>query len=134
MDIQLENETRDSPKFRKRPLKVRNYFTSSNEMEILLRCKGLWKFVSLNTNSTTSSSSLPSEAKSQKRDLALSYILMSIDMLCKSSALTLQDPALVWKKLRDLYQAVSESAIDAKTISFSSVKNGSQRLNYKVCK
>lgn len=68
-----------------------NCFICSNKMEIILRGKGLWEYVSPSSNTATSYSKettstvkkpqVSSKLGSQK-DLALAYIIMSISASC----------------------------------------------------
>lgn len=100
-----------------------NYFTRSNDMEILLRGKGVWGFV----DPTDSSSERTVQAGSQrKKDLALAYKIMSIDASCKAFVMTLRDPRTVWKRLKMAYQAVSEASNDAKLTKLQSLRMGPQ--------
>ena len=104
-----DEEKGDPFRMRVQSLNAHNYYVWSNEMEILLRGKGLWQFVC-----EPDASDDGSNENSRKRDLALAYLMMSIDASCKGSVMTLRNPFEVWQKLKASYQAVSEAAIDAK--------------------
>lgn len=87
----MSAEKRDPSKFRIVPLTTESYNSWSNEMEIVLRDKGLWKFVEKETPrlvETLRGASFPKvehkehltdaaicEADEQKEDLELAYFL-----------------------------------------------------------
>lgn len=114
-----EDDKGDPSRIRVQPLNAHNYFIWSNEIEILLRGKGLWEFVSTESNQEVDEEQAGS---SRKRDLALAYLLMSIDASCKATVMTMRDPRLIWGKLKKSYQAVSEAAIDAKLTKLQGVR------------
>ena len=100
-------------KFRISPLTATNYYSWANDLEIVLRGKGLWKYVGSRSNQARTDAgadgtqadtiskeaqqggreeSPPSEAERQKQDLALAYIVTAIDSTCKSMVRTLRCP------------------------------------------
>lgn len=112
-----DEEKGDPFRMRIQSLNAHNYFVWSNEMEILLRGKGLWRYVS--------DENAPMETmSSNKKDLALAYLMMSIDASCKGTVMTLRDPFEVWQKLKKSYQAVSEAAIDGKLTKLQQIRMG----------
>lgn len=80
----------------------------------MLRGKGLWDYVSDSITVLTDHESSSESTSTQKNDLALACLMMSVDISCKSTVVALGDPAVVWRKLKLLYQAVVEAAVDAK--------------------
>ena len=99
-------------RFRIDPLNAENYFSWSNDVEILLRGKGLWPYVMNTVQVPTDEKQLT--AFRQKQDQALAYIFSVIDASCKYSVMTLRDPAEVWNTLKSTFQKVSEASVDAK--------------------
>lgn len=79
-------------------INAHNYFKWSNEMEIFLRGKGLWKLVCPGTSDG-------STENQRKTDLALAYILTSINKSCKENLMTLRNPEELWGTLRKTFQA-----------------------------
>lgn len=65
-----------------------------------------------------------SEADVQKRNLALAYIVTSIDATCKASFWKLRCPAKAWRTLNEMFQAVSEAAVDSKLCQFQAMTLG----------
>lgn len=57
-----------------------------------------------------------SEANKQKRDLALEYILTSVDESCKAMVRMMRCPRKPWSTLQETFKAVSEACIDAKLL------------------
>lgn len=122
-----DDEKYDPFKMRVKPLTANNYFVWSNEMEIILRGKGLWEFVSESAEASDEEGVDLEVGPNRKRNIAHAYTLMSIDDSCKASVLVMRDPVAVWKKLKDTYQAVSEASIDAKLSKLQHLKMKSQR-------
>lgn len=52
------------------------------------------------------------ETDIQKWDLALPYIITSIDVWCETSVHQLRCPAEAWSTLKENFQAVSEEVVD----------------------
>lgn len=116
----MEDDTQlSSDKFRVEPLTAHNYFMWSNDMEILLRGKGLWGYVSGDELEPTDRSEL--QKYRRKNDLALAHIFMTINASCKSSVVTLRNPKVVWDRLATTYQKVSEATIDAMLTRFQTM-------------
>ena len=103
-----DDDRKGSLRVRVAPLNSGNYFMWSNDLEIYLRGKGLWTYVGSETSSDVRDSESP-----QKRDVALAYIMMSITPSCKAAVMMCREPREVWRKLKKLYQSVSEASIDA---------------------
>lgn len=105
-----------------------NYFIWSNDLEILLRGKGLWGYVNgditdpIDLSNNEGGVSADRAKFKQKMDLALANIFMTINASCKASVITLRDPKEVWDKLKEMYQTVSETAIDAKLMKFQQME------------
>lgn len=102
-----------------------NYFSWSNDMKVVLRGSGLWKYVlrpNLEGDSAVASESVRAAEESQdfvenddefqKRDLALAYILNSIKSSCKSIVRQMRCSAEVWQTLRKMFRVMPEAAID----------------------
>lgn len=126
-------DEKEFSRFRISPLKTDNYYSWSNDLEVVLRGKGLWKFVetpytecsatpeTIDENSSGNESNAV-ETMIQKRDLALAYIVTSIDPTCKAVVRKVRCPAKAWKLLRTMFQAVSEASIDAKLSALQSIR------------
>lgn len=82
-------------------------------MEILLRGKGLWRFVDGTKAKPSEDFVREMETFSRKSDIAIAYILMTIDQACKASVIRLRYPRDVWNTLMKSYQIVSKASIDA---------------------
>lgn len=129
-------EEKDPFKFRVNPLTANNYFAWSNDMEIVLRGKGLWKYVDdvdlENGQNEDEEEVQLSETEETKRDLALAYLVTSIDTSCKSMVRTMRCPRTVWRSLRNMFQSASQAAIDAKLTQLQSISlnNGENIVEY----
>lgn len=85
--------------------------------------------MSLGTEPTTAEHSnahqarvgVTSEADIQKRDLALAYIIASLDATCKASDRQLRCPDEAWRTLKEMFQAVSEASVDSKLFQLQAV-------------
>ena len=108
----MSNDKLDSSFFRIDRLGPQNYYLWSNEMEIMLRGKGIWKHVEGSAVTPTDEAKLATHERNQV--LALANIMMSINPARKASVLRLGHPKEVWKTLKVTYQMVSEASIDAK--------------------
>lgn len=119
-------DDKENFKFRVNLLDSNNYFSWSNDMEIILRGRGLWKFVENKENIDEG------ENSEQKRDLALAYILTSVSNLCKPAIRKARCPTEAWNKLRTMFQAVSEASIDAKLTKLQNIqmKKGEKVIEY----
>lgn len=83
--------------------------------EIFLRGKGLLKYVDGSIcEPNEDDKKAPVRINERKRDMALMYLLISIDTACKSPVLQMRDPKLVWITFRKSYHLVSEASTDAK--------------------
>lgn len=119
----------DPLRFRVAQLTAETYYGWSHDMEVMLRGKGLRKFVENTTGSQQFKSSTEqafqpkgnqtgdvelSEADAQKRDLALAYIVTSVDQSCKAIVRQLRCPKVALKTQRATFQFVCEASVDAK--------------------
>lgn len=104
-------------------LKAENYYLWSIEIEVLLRGKGVWIHVDPNCSTVASQTD---ETDLQRSNLALAYILMSIDRSCKSSVMKLRNPREVCNTLKRTYQSVAEAAIDAKILKLQNIQMSSK--------
>lgn len=85
----MDSVSSDSLKLKVEPLRITNYYAWSNDMEVVLRGKGIWKYVDPDGHTMANTER---DVEQQKADLTLAYILMSIDLSCKSSGMRLRDP------------------------------------------
>lgn len=120
----------DISKFPVSPLTSENYFTWSNEMEIILREKRLWKHV--DDDEKLQISGTETKADEQKRDLALAYIHTSVDNTCEAIIRRMRCPRAAWKELKKTFQSVAEVAINAKLSQLQAVslKKGENIVEY----
>lgn len=95
-------------RLRVEPHKMTNYYTWSNEIEVVLQGKGIWKYVDPKGKESTSAED---KAGTQKSDLTLAHILKSIERSCKFSVIRLCDQCKVWKRLKETHEAVATAAI-----------------------
>lgn len=140
-------DDRDHFKFRVTPLTAENYFAWSNDIEVVLRGKGLWKYVkpdvdcraapvrAVGQESETTSDAereTQNEVDEQKQDMALAYLLTSIDSTCKAMVRKMRCPREVWNTLREMFQSVSEAALDSKLSQLQSIslKRGEKIVEY----
>ena len=49
----------------------------------------------------------------QRRDVALTDIILSIETSCRHAVITLEDPKEVWDKLQTMYKGVADACIDS---------------------
>lgn len=136
-------EEKDLFKFRVTPLSADNYFSWSNDMQVILLGKGLWEYVvstddasatmTTNTDGNTPAVETLSEQEAQKCDLALAYLLLFIDTTCKVSVRMLRCPMMVWSALK-MFKVVCEEATDAKMshLQTLSLDNGEELLSILV--
>ena len=96
-----------------------NYFIWSRKIELLLRGKGLWAIVEGSEDAPTGTGvdgaiTEKDQCHYQRRkDVALSDILLTIEDRCTHAVLKMEEPHEVWMKLKEMYQAVSSSCIEA---------------------
>lgn len=103
------------------PQTAGNYFPCSNDMEITLKSKRLWRFetamdceqAGLVDEHRDESDSLGNVNKVQKRDLALAHIMCTVDTSIKGMVRTVRCPSEAWGVLRGTFCVVSEASIDA---------------------
>lgn len=131
-------EEKDVFRDRITPLVTDNYYGWSNDMEVNLKEIGLWRFVetpygdrSLTKNVTTSTDEQTSERAAiekqhaenlQRRDLAVAYILTSIEPICKEIVPKVRCPTTAWSILKVSFQAVSKAAIDEKPLKLQTIR------------
>lgn len=109
-------DEKENFKFRLSPLDSSNYFAWSNDLEVILRGRGLWKYVEDQDGIDEG------EYSEQKKDLALAYILTSVSNSCKPAVRKVRCPTEAWNKLRTMFQAVSEASIDAKLTKLQNIQ------------
>lgn len=63
---------------------------------------------------------------SMKRDLAIDYLIMSINAYWKAAVMNFRDPRRVWEILQKSYQDVSEEIIDEKLTKIYQIRMGTQ--------
>lgn len=110
-----DEDKHDVRRMRIEPLEATNYFVWSNDMEIMLRDKGLWGCVSVTSKIGTDETA--ERTAEWTDDLTFVYFMMYINPSCKSLVITTRNPRKMWEKLRKRYQAVSEASIDVKLTS-----------------
>ena len=93
-------------------LNADNYYIWSNDIEVFLRGKRLWKYAEGSISTPTESAELAQFER--EGDMCLAYLLMTIEQSCKFAVIRMRSPSDVWKTLHATYQTVSESLIDAK--------------------
>ncbi|MEM9078955.1 MAG: DUF4219 domain-containing protein [Bacteroidota bacterium] len=101
----------DSDRLRVPLLNGTNYYIWSKKMELVLKVKGLWKFVDGLTDSTSSIDVNDSGDSKQSQDSAC--ILLSIEDSFLSPVISEKDPAKVWKMLTKVHTMASEAHIEA---------------------
>lgn len=137
-------DEKDLPRARVVPLSAENCYSRSNDMEVILRGKGLWKYVSKfpeleesglikkrsgsRSVTETQESACNEKSEVQKRDLALAYIPTSVGRTCKAIERKARCPREACNLLRTIFHAVSEAAIEANLSTLQSVssKKGEQ--------
>lgn len=123
-------DERDSFKLTIASLTADSYYSWSDDMEIVLGRKGLWKFVGGSTAKPVDLrvDSLLSEYKGddrgvdeelsgkgkEQKDLALEYILKSVDSSCKALIWQTRCPRLAQTTIEEASKSVSVAAIDVK--------------------
>ena len=58
----------------------------------------------------------------RRREIALTNLILAIDDSCSAAVITLREPAEVWKKLKQMYETVSGTRIDAYLAQLHGVK------------
>lgn len=123
-------DEKDQNKFWVAPLTAESYYSWSHDMEVILRRKELWKYVEKSPereeqdpradrlSSTWARTREMSESKVQKRDLALAYVVTSVDQSCKSFVRKVRCPRNAWETLCKTFYSMSEAAVDAKLIHY----------------
>ena len=107
------NQTRvDIARHKIQPLSSTNYSVWSKKMKLLLRGKGLWTIVSGIERPPPETDSSAFLLYTQRKDVALTDIILSIEDKCSHAVINLDDPHLVWEKLQEMYEGVSDACID----------------------
>lgn len=90
----MESSPSESSRLKVESLKGTNYHPWSNKMEVVLRGKDIWKYGDprIDTKATEYTSG-------HKSDIALAYLLMSIDKSCKLSVIRMRDTCEIWRHL-----------------------------------
>ena len=57
----------------------------------------------------------------RESNMALAYLLISVDALCKTMVMALRDPREVWMRLRKKYRTVFKAAVDAESTKLQSI-------------
>lgn len=107
------NQTRVDIALQKiQPLSSTNYSVWSKKLKLLLRGKGLWTIV-------TGIERLPPETDSsafllytQRKDVALTDVILYIEDKCSHTVINLDGPHLVREKLQEMYKGVSDACIN----------------------
>lgn len=89
MSYIVEDDIGGTLKFPIQPLIVQNYIMRCNDMEIMLRGKGLRDRVSLRLDTVHDQSADTVGSNTCKKDMALAYIMIYVDVSCKSSVMML---------------------------------------------
>lgn len=89
---------------------------------MVLRGKGLSKVVGKADTPSRGSEAHEIDLHQQKRDNALSIVVSFIRDECRSSVLTIHDPTKVGRRLKDIYQTMSEDSIGAKLVNLQNVR------------
>lgn len=84
-------------------------------MKIVLRGKGLWRFVERVGEKMT-------KEEAQKKDLTLAYIFASASGSCKPAVIMIRCPEGTWHKLRSMFLAVLKAAVDAKITRLQNIQ------------
>ena len=98
-------------------------------MKLILKGKGQWKFLAATEKE-------PTEAKAkkkylQRKDQALTTILLAIDDSCIAPVINIEEPREVWEKLKDTYESVSKSHIEAYITQLQAVRMESMKI-YRI--
>lgn len=107
----------DSFKFIVSPVKAENSSTWSYNMEVILRGRGLWKYVLTpkpEQDDEDGEQVAQMEQEAMRVDLSLAYILTSVDNSCKPLFRQVWGPNRARSVLCDTLHTVSEAAIDVK--------------------
>lgn len=110
-------EDRNLSEFCIKLLDERNYFSWSNDMEIVLRARGMWQFV----GEPVEAGMEMNHEEAQKKDLVLPHILMSVSGSCKPASRIIRCPGEAWWKLYSMFIVVSEAAVDAKLTRWQNI-------------
>lgn len=107
-------------------------------LQDLLRLRPLWErngsevFLFLRLNPHQKTLDMKGATDRRKRDMALSYVKMSIDQLSSPADMNLGEPRIVWKRISDLYQFVSETITSTKQTDQQSDMESVAQINQKV--
>ena len=108
-------------KYQVEPLNSGNYYIWSRKIELVLRWKGLWTIVT-GEEEEPERDSKDLRSFRQRKDQALSTILMAIEDSYSAMVIDMRDPEELWEVLRTSYKAVSEAAVDAYFTQYEAVK------------
>lgn len=113
-------DTVDTSRYQVERLNATNYFLWSRKIELVLRGKGLWGFISGDEDEPTTETE---KAKYLRRkDMALSNLLLTIEDACSASVIDLREPKAVWEELKTIYQAVSTASVDSFLTQYQGMK------------
>ena len=102
-----------------------NYSIWSKKMQLLLRGKGLWDIVTgKEVAPCTDTQNEDYKTFVQRRDVALTDILLSIEDNCSHAVINFDDPKMVWDKLQEMYKGVSDACIDSYLVKLQDLKMG----------
>lgn len=110
----------DAPRVTLQKLSATNYHLWSNKMEVLLRGRGLWRFVD-----GAQRAPVPHEeahVTMQKKDQAISLLLMSIADECIAPVICMRDPKDIWDTLSEMYKATSAASVDSFVVQYQSLR------------
>lgn len=87
-------DDKDFARVRIQPLTADNYYVWSNDIEVLLRGKGLWTHAEGTAVAPTTDNDEKAKFQ-QKKDMCLAYLLTTIDQSCKYAVMKERDPKKV---------------------------------------
>ena len=99
----------------------------SNKIEVVLRGKGLWTLVDGSENTQTAASELAKYL--QRKDQAITILLISIDNGCLAPVIEKRDPKDIWDSLEKTFKTSSEVSVDAFISEYQSLRmNESEKI------
>lgn len=114
----LMDHVDDAPRVTLQKLSASNYHLWSNKMKVLLRGRGLWRFVD-----DAQSTPVPQEeahVTMQKMNQAILLLLMSLADECVAPAICMKDLKDIWDTLSRMYKATSAATVDSFLVQYQS--------------
>lgn len=91
-------------------LNANNYYIWSNKREVVLRGRGIWRYVD---EKGTETGTYEDYVRSQKIGQAIAFLIMFMEDECIAPVIGLRDPKVIWPTLRKMYKAAAEASVDS---------------------